>query len=130
MSSIRINQASLDKKQKKLESFIEEKLEDTLVNIGTYAVQISPVYSGAFAESWSIRPIGSGGGRSRQSRDERVPDVQAKKEEAKGNIRSDVATYSKQILENGGAELNNRAPHAKEVDAKYATIATVRDKFR
>ena len=130
MSSIRINQASLDKKRKELESFIEDRLEDTLVNIGTYAVQISPVYSGAFAESWSIRPIGSGGGRSRQSRDERVPDVQAKKEEAKGNIRSDVVTYSEQILENGGAELNNRAPHAKEVDAKYATIATVRDKFR
>src|SRR6056297_1171540 len=130
MSSIRINQASLDKKQKKLESFIEEKLEDTLVNIGTYAVQISPVYSGAFAESWSIRPIGSGGGRSRQSRAERVPDAQAKKEEAKGNIRSDAATYSEQILEQGGAELNNRAPHAKDVDAKYATIATVRNKFR
>jgi len=130
MSSIRINQASLDKKQKKLESFIEDRLEDTLVNIGTYAVQISPVYSGAFAESWSIRPIGSGGGRSRQSRPERVPDAQAKKEEAKGNIRSDAATYSEQILEQGGAELNNRAPHAKDVDAKYATIATVRDKFR
>ena len=130
MSSIRINKASLDRKQKKLESFIEDRLEDTLVNIGTYAVQISPVYSGAFAESWSIRPIGSGGGRSRQSRPERVPDAQAKKEEAKGNIRSDAATYSEQILEQGGAELNNRAPHAKDVDAKYATIATVRNKFR
>ena len=130
MGSVRINQASLNRNRKKLESFIEDRLEDTLVNIGTYAVQISPVYSGAFAESWSIRPIGSGGGRSRQSRAERVPDAQAKKEEAKGNIRSDAATYSEQILEQGGAELNNRAPHAKDVDAKYATIATVRDKFR
>ncbi len=130
MSSVRINQASLNRNRKKLESFIEDRLEDTLVNIGTYAVQISPVYSGAFAESWSIRPIGSGGGRSRQSRAERVPDAQAKKEEAKGNIRSDAATYSEQILEQGGAELNNRAPHAKDVDAKYATIATVRNKFR
>ena len=130
MGSVRINQASLNRNRKKLRSFIEDRLEDTLVNIGTYAVQISPVYSGAFAESWSIRPIGSGGGRSRQSRAERVPDAQAKKEEAKGNIRSDAATYSEQILEQGGAELNNRAPHAKDVDAKYATIATVRNKFR
>ena len=130
MGSVRINQASLNRNRKKLRSFIEDRLEDTLVNIGTYAVQISPVYSGAFAESWSIRPIGSGGGRSRQSRPERVSDAQAKKEEAKGNIRSDAATYSEQILEQGGAELNNRAPHAKDVDAKYATIATVRNKFR
>src|SRR6056297_2916171 len=109
------------KKMDKLEELVGDRVDEKLQSLGEYAVQISPVYSGAFAESWSIRPIGSGGGRSRQSRDERVPDVQAEKEEAKGNIRSDVATYSEQILENGGAELNNRAPHAKEVDAKYAT---------
>ena len=118
------------KKMDKLEELVGDKVDEKLQSLGEYAVQISPVYSGAFAESWSIRPIGSGGGRSRQSRPERVPDAQAKKEEAKALIRSDVATYSEQILDQGGAVLTNRAPHAKEVDAKYATIATVRDKFR
>jgi len=118
------------KKMDKLDELIGERVDEKLQSLGEYAVQISPVYSGAFAESWSIRPIGSGGGRSRQSRPERVPDAQAKKEEAKALIRSDVATYSEQILDQGGAVLTNRAPHAKEVDAKYATIATVRDKFR
>ena len=118
------------KKMDKLEELVGDKVDEKLQSLGEYAVQISPVYSGAFAESWSIRPIGSGGGRSRQSRPERVPDAQAKKEEAKALIRSDVATYSEQILDQGGAVLANRAPHAKEVDAKYATIATVRDRFR
>jgi len=118
------------KKMDKLEELVGDRVDEKLQSLGEYAVQISPVYSGAFAESWSIRPIGSGGGRSRQSRPERVPDAQAKKEEAKALIRSDVATYSEQILDQGGAVLTNRAPHAKEVDAKYATIATVRDKFR
>ena len=118
------------KKLDKLDELVGEKVDEKLQSLGEYAVQISPVYSGAFAESWSIRPIGSGGGRSRQSRPERVPDAQAKKEEAKALIRSDVATYSEQILDQGGAVLANRAPHAKEVDAKYATIATVRDRFR
>jgi len=118
------------KKMDKLEELVGDRVDEKLQSLGEYAVQISPVYSGAFAESWSIRPIGSGGGRSRQSRPERVPDAQAKKEEAKALIRSDVATYSEQILDQGGAVLANRAPHAKEVDAKYATIATVRDKFR
>ena len=118
------------KKMDKLEELVGDKVDEKLQSLGEYAVQISPVYSGAFAESWSIRPIGSGGGRTRQSRPERVPDAQAKKEEAKALIRSDVATYSEQILDQGGAVLTNRAPHAKEVDAKYATIATVRDRFR
>jgi len=118
------------KKMDKLEELVGDRVDEKLQSLGEYAVQISPVYSGAFAESWSIRPIGSGGGRSRQSRPERVPDAQAKKEEAKALIRSDVATYSEQILDQGGAVLTNRAPHAKEVDAKYATIATVRDRFR
>src|SRR6056297_961502 len=118
------------KKMDKLDELIGERVDEKLQSLGEYAVQVSPVFSGAFAESWSIRPIGSGGGRSRQSRPERVPDAQAKKEEAKALIRSDVATYSEQILDQGGAVLTNRAPHAKEVDAKYATIATVRDKFR
>ena len=74
--------------------------------------------------------MGSGGGRSRKSRDYKVPDVQSKKEEAKGLIAGDVAQYSEQILKSGGAVLSNRAPHAREVDAKYATVARVRDRFR
>ena len=118
------------KKMDKLDELIGERVDEKLQSLGEYAVQISPVDSGAFAESWSIRPIGSVGGRSRHSRPERVPDAQAKKEEAKALIRSDVATYSEQILDQGGAVLTNRAPHARAVDAKYATIATVRDKFR
>lgn len=118
------------KKMKKLEELVGDKIEDQLVSLGKYAVQISPVYSGAFAESWSLRPIGSGGGRSRQSRSERVTNVQAKKEEAKALIEQDAINFSEQIIERGGAVLTNRAPHAKAVDAKYGTIATVRDRFR
>jgi hypothetical protein len=120
---------SLQKKMDKLDELIGERVDEKMESIGVYAVQISPVFSGAFAESWSIRPIGSGGGRSRKSREEKVPDVQAKKEEAKSLIRSDVATYGEQILEQGGAVLTNRAPHASDVDARYGTVATVRDRF-
>lgn len=125
-----VNLSSTKAKIEKAEEKIKEELQEELTGIGNYAVQISPVYSGAFAESWSIRPRGSGGGRSRKSRPERVPDVQAKKEEAKGLIAGDIAQYIDQILERGGATLNNRAPHARAVDAKYGTVATVRDKFR
>lgn len=118
------------KKMTKLQELIGDRVDEKLESLGTYAVEISPVYSGAFAESWSIRPIGSSSGRSRQSRPERVPDAQAKKEEAKSLIRGDVAKFREQILDKGGAVLANRAPHAREVDARYATIARVKDRFR
>lgn len=121
---------SFQKKMDKLEELIGDQIDEKMLSLGTYAVEISPVYSGAFAESWSIRPIGSGGGRSRKSRKQRVPDVQSKKEEAKELIARDVAQYSDQILEAGGAVLTNRSPHAKEVDLKYATVARVKDRFR
>lgn len=121
---------SFQKKMDKLEELIGDQIDEKMLSLGTYAVEISPVYSGAFAESWSIRPIGSGGGRSRKSRDQRVPDVQSKREEAKGLIAGDVAQYSDQILKSGGAVLTNRSPHAKEVDLKYATVARVKDRFR
>ena len=121
---------SFQKKMDKLEELIGDQIDEKLLSLGAYAVEISPVYSGAFAESWSIRPIGSGGGRSRKSRPDKVPDVQSKKEEAKGLIAGDVAQYSEQILKGGGAVLTNRSPHAREVDAKYATVARVKDRFR
>ena len=121
---------SFQKKMDKLEELIGDQIDEKLLSLGTYAVEISPVYSGAFAESWSIRPIGSGGGRSRKSRPDKVPDVQSKKEEAKGLIAGDVAQYSKKILKDGGAVLTNRSPHAREVDVKYATVARVKDRFR
>ena len=117
-------------KMDKLQELYGEKVEEKLVSLGQYAVQISPVYSGAFVESWSLRPIGSGGGRSRQSRPDPTPDPQGKKEEAKSMVAGDAVTYREQIIERGGAVLTNRAPHAKEVDRKYDTIGRVRDRFR
>ena len=121
---------SFQKKMRKIEELAGDSIQEKLVSLGSYAVSISPVYSGAFVESWSLRPIGSGGGRSRTARPERVTDVAAKKEEGKANIAGDAQTYKKEILEKGGAILTNRAPHAKEVDAKHLTITRVKDRFR
>jgi len=97
--------------QQKLDRMSElagERVEEQLVSLGRYAVQISPVYSGAFVESWSLRPVGSSGGRSRQSRPDPAPDKQAKKEEAKALIQGDAEKYAEQIAEQGGAVLTNR----------------------
>jgi len=121
---------SFQKKMSRMDELVGERLEEQLVSLGKYAVQISPVYSGAFVESWSLRPVGSGGGRSRQSRPNPAPDKQAKKEEAKSMIENDAVTYAEQIGEQGGAVLTNRAPHATEVEKEHAVLSRVKDRFR
>lgn len=120
---------SFQAKMTKLEELYGDKIEDKLTSLGLYAVEISPVYSGAFVESWSLRPIGSGSGRRRISTDVRK-DNAAAKGDARNNILKDAADYKKQIVEKGGAVLTNRSPHAKEVDKKYDTVGRVRDRFR
>jgi hypothetical protein len=132
---------SFQKKMAKLNELAGDSIEEKLLSLGLYAVEISPVWSGAFVNSWSIVPIGSGAGRMRTSSFEREgslsglkhpkkSDAQTEKSKARDLIAGDVKAASKSILEKGGAVLTNRSPHAKEVDKKHLTITRVKDRFR
>ena len=133
---------SLGKKVLQLEKLVGDSLAEKLTSLGHYAVEISPVYSGAFVQSWSLVPIGSGGGRSRASaygkteeeasrlKNKGRADAETKKSEAKDLIDGDVNKIKDRILKDGGAVLTNRAPHAKIVDDKYLTIQRVKNRFR
>jgi hypothetical protein len=130
---------SFQKKMAKLQELAGESIEEKLLSLGLYAVDISPVWSGAFVNSWSIVPIGSGAGRMRTSSFDRdgaglihsqKSDAQTEKSKARDLIAGDVKAASKSILEKGGAVLTNRSPHAKEVDKKHLTITRVKDRFR
>ena len=131
---------SFQKKMSKLEELIGDNIAEKLTSLGHYAVEISPVYSGAFVQSWSLVPIGSGGGRSRTSAYGREGDkrlmnpervnAESAKADAKTLIDGDVNKIKDRILKDGGAVLTNRAPHAKIVDDKYLTIQRVKNRFR
>ena len=131
---------SFQKKMSKLEELIGNNIAEKLTSLGHYAVEISPVYSGAFVQSWSLVPIGSGGGRSRTSAYGREGDkrlmnpervnAESAKADAKTLIDGDVSKIKDRILKDGGAVLTNRAPHAKIVDDKYLTIQRVKNRFR
>jgi hypothetical protein len=133
--------ARFSKMGETFKDLLTSELEEELLSIGNYAVSISPVWSGAFVNSWSIVPIGSGAGRSRTSSFEyegdasrlkhpEKSDATTQKAKASAAIAGDVKAAAESILETGGAVLANRAPHAKVVEAKHATITRVRDRFR
>ena len=121
---------SFQAKMDKLDELLGEKIEEKLVSLGNYAVEISPVDTGAFVESWSLRPIGSSSGRRRQREGKPSKDTASAKADARNNIATDAARFSNEIVDKGGAVLVNRSSDAKEVDKRFQTVGRVRDRFR
>ena len=121
---------SFMRKMEKLDELVGDAVEEKLISLGNYAVQISPVKTGSFVESWSLSPIGTRGHRYKNSDNKPLKDNESAKADGRSNLAEDANKYKKQIVEKGGAVLSNRAPHARDVDAKHLTITRVRDRFR
>jgi len=143
MAYVKINARSGGKSlsasiQKEVEDTIEPKLRAKLEAIGDYATNISPVYSGAYVESSSFVPAGSGAGRMRKSR----PDDDRREQRweiisgAQAELRADLNKID--LMEVSGVVLRNRSPHARDVEygptprnpSGYAVFTRVKDKFR
>jgi len=56
--------------EKKMEKFVEDELENLLINMASDATRWSPIYSGAYVQSFSFQSNTSTRGRRRQSRKE------------------------------------------------------------
>jgi hypothetical protein len=135
---VKVNSQSLSLKLDKLKEKANRKALDKVRRIGQDVVQVSPVDTGAFVESWSILPKGSGGGRSKSSKTPARRAVSGKlsegqkqqlREKSKVALESDLAKFGEQILNLGGAVIRNRAPHQPYVERKYNILgAYVRDR--
>jgi len=143
MAFIKINARSGGKSlsasiRKEVEDIVEPKLKNRLEEIGDYATNISPVWSGAYVESFSFVPAGSGAGRMRKSR----PDDDNREQRweiisgAQAELRADLNKID--LMAVNGVVLRNRSPHARDVEygptprnpSGYAVFAKVRDKYR
>lgn len=126
---VRVNQKSLSAKITKAEMQAEDKLKSKLVDIAEDLTTRTPVDTGAFAESFSVVPASSGGGR-RKSSDNKPgnQDLATYRGIALSNMASDIEGL--QILENKSVSFRNRAPHAKQVDDKHEVFGAVKDKYR
>ena len=113
-------QTTFDGLKNKIETRSAEAIEERLEDIVQYAVTVSPVSSGAYVNSFSIGKAGFGGGRSKSSKNApRGQNEQAKKQEALGNLYTDIQGLTiKQDLEDGNTRytLRNRSEHAQDVE--------------
>ncbi|MGJ8660450.1 MAG: hypothetical protein ACSHXL_00295 [Bacteroidota bacterium] len=122
----------------KLEDDIERQTKEELFSIADYAISISPVDTGAYVESFSMLPSGSGGGRMKNSEtlarlSSRVWEGTASRQQftdiAIANLYGDIEKFD--LEGSGKVVLRNRALHARDVEDKhgYGVFTKVRNKF-
>jgi hypothetical protein len=125
---VTINQSFYNKLDK-LRGDVKEKVWSKGEEVVSYAAAISPIQTGAYIESFSVVPRGSGGGRSRSSNNkEVVADKEAKKLDEAARLRAEVRAIDP--LETNGFTLRNRAPHANTVEDNHLVFARTKDRFR
>lgn len=87
-----------------------KQIADTVVR-----QDISPVYSGAYIESFSIKPRGAGGGRMKlQSARKKSTNPQAHRDLARDNLYADIEALGKGLID--GFVLRNRSKHSRAVE--------------
>jgi|SRR5210317_676338 hypothetical protein len=133
-------QATMSRLKGRLNDLAEEKIEERLEDLADYATRISPVDTGAYVTSFSIKRAGAGGGRSRSSENKpRNQNPETKKQEAYGQLLTDIQALNiSDMIENGNVRitLRNRSPHARDVEdganwrsSGYHVFARIRRKF-
>ena len=131
MTRITVSKDLLNKFDK-LEEIAGDKLEEKLSSIAKFGIQISPVDTGAYVESFAIYPRGSRQSRSRKSDDRRkllISEKQDKKEKEKARIGAASESIKDDILSSGGAVISNQAPHASDVEHEHAVFARMKTRF-
>jgi len=126
---VRVNQKSISAKIDKALMQAEDKLKGKLVDIAEDLTVRTPVDTGAYAESFSVVPSSSGGGRRKDSHGKpRNQDVATFRGKALSNMTSDIENL--EILENKSISFRNRAPHAAKVEEKYQVFGAAKDRNR
>lgn len=126
-STFKFNQGKFDTDILLLQQTVEEKLKDTLTDMATYTVSISPVATGAYVASHSIQSNTSSRGRRKSSKN-KAPDTHSR-EEGLGNLLGDIEALDLEGMTQ--VTLRNDADHAQDVEEKhgYWVYAQVKDRF-
>lgn len=126
---LRVNTNSISTKIQKLEELGEQKVKENLREMVDIIVPRIPVDTGAYAESFSVRPSSDSGGRSRTSRGRpRNQSTEEFRQIAESNMLSDIQVLD--LKDNTSVRLRNRAPHATEVENRLQIFGTLKDIVR
>jgi hypothetical protein len=108
----------------------EDVLKDKLVEIAGALSTLTPVSTGAYAESFSVDTSGGGSIRrvSSEGREWYSADLISSQNTAFTNMTNDINSI--EVLNSNKVQFKNGAPHATEVEAEHQVFGTVKDRFR
>jgi hypothetical protein len=129
--------------EEKLEKIVEDEVENLLINMASDATRWSPIYSGAYVQSFSFQSNTSTRGRRRQSRKE-GGGSEADRQTGFNNLVGDISKVlnTTSIVDLKTITLRNDAPHAQLVERgaqnmkgpgpnnSWPVFAKLKDKYR
>lgn len=110
-------QATFKSIEEKINKAVSRQVKAKAKQIADTVVRqdISPVYSGAYVESFSIKPRGAGGGRMKlQGARKKSTNPQAHRDLARDNLYADIEALGKGLID--GFLLRNRSKHSRIVE--------------
>ena len=105
---------SLQKKIDGLKALAEQQVERKLVDIAQTAVNLSPVYTGAYVTSFSFS-TGAGRPRGKSSKNKPKGNDRAMRQKGMDNLMEDIAKIPS-LLDTTSIVLRNNSPHAVAVE--------------
>ena len=120
---------NLNNKISEIEDKSEQGVYQAALIVERESKQRTPVDTGAYAESFSVLPAASGGGR-RESSDGRPKrqSLRLYRGIAESNMNSDIDKL--EPLDGKSVAFRNRAPHASKVETKREVFGAVKDIWR
>lgn len=113
-ATIKFDKAALDQKMLLLEQTVESKIKDRLIDMAQFIVTRSPVDTGAYVTSHSLKTNRSRG-RGKTSRNKpRAANPQAKREEGLQNLLDDINKVD--LMNTTKIIFRNDSPHAQAVE--------------
>ncbi|MDC1020624.1 hypothetical protein OAR23_01220 [bacterium] len=117
----------LTKKKKEVTEFAQKLLANKLIEGIDYLERVTPVDTGAYANSMTLNQRGDSSGPSISSRrKERGQDQNTILNEMTSRLYSQLEGIDTLM----GATFVNRSPHAQKVEERYAVFEKLRSKLR
>ena len=124
-TTVKARLGALRREIKKMKKGYNDAVRTVVIPYAEALVRVSPVYTGAYVESFSIIKNTGGGGRSVSQADKgnnKSGSPESNKAKAISQMRGDI----NRIAAGNGVKIVNKSPHVALVEKKHAVFQTAR----
>jgi len=125
-STFKINKSFYDKVEA-LQQEVEDSVKEELVAVARTATSVSPVDTGAYVTSFSMKTSRSSGRGKSSENKPRFQDKNQKRKEGLALLMEDIAYLDLEV--NKSITFSNGSPHAQDVERRHRVFEIVRNLY-